>query len=98
MLQLQYDRLLWMEQLPIWPQGNLQNQSFHLDFWMNQLQRGNDRAETHRSGKSGVGERRGDLRLLITSNLIERRSDFFCFFDPLRLVVFSVRTPALSAL
>ena len=61
-------------------------------------QRGNDRAETHRSGKSGVGERRGDLRLLITSNLIERRSDFFCFFDPLRLVVFSVRTPALSAL
>ena len=50
-----------MEQLPIWPQGNLQNQ-FHLDFWRNQLQRGNDRAQTHRSGKSGVGERRGDLR------------------------------------
>jgi hypothetical protein len=50
------------------------------------------------SGKSGVGERRGDLRLLITWSLIERRSDFFCFFDPLRLVVFSVRTPALSAL
>jgi hypothetical protein len=52
--------------------------------------------KTHRSGKSGVGERRGDLRLLITSNLIERRSDFFCFFDPLRLVVFSVPTPALQ--
>jgi hypothetical protein len=82
-----------MEQLPIWPQGNLQNQSFHLDFWRNQHSVAMTALKRIDQGNQVWASAGG------TSNLIERRSDFFfCFFDPLRLVVYSVRTPALSAL